>query len=99
LFLSLGLERLCVAVKQAFKNNDSIEINISDTGHGISEEDIPFIFDRFYRSSHTRELYPNIHGSGLGLSFVKWLIEAHKGSISISSVVNEGTTFTVTLPL
>jgi len=78
------------------KKENYAEIKISDTGIGIPVEDIPHIFERFYRvdRSRTRE----IGGSGLGLAIVKWIVEAHKGTISVTSVKSEGTTFTLILP-
>jgi len=72
-------------------------IEISDTGIGIPEEHLPFVFERFFRTDRARRAHPG--GSGLGLSIVRWIVEAHKGKVEVSSRVGEGTTFTVTLPL
>lgn len=71
-------------------------IEVSDTGIGISDEDKDNIFHRFHRSeeSRTREA----GGAGLGLSIVKAVVEAHKGSISVDSELGQGSTFTVRLP-
>lgn len=69
-------------------------LEVSDTGIGIPEADIPHIFDRFYRSDNT-ELRT---GSGIGLSLVKQYAEMHGGSISVRSEVGKGTTFTVRIP-
>lgn len=71
-------------------------ITISDTGLGIPKESLPLIFEPFYRvdQSRTRQL----GGSGLGLSIVKTIVEKHKGTISVNSIVNVGTTFEVNLP-
>lgn len=70
-------------------------IKVIDDGIGISEKDLPHIFERFYQadSSHSGE------GSGLGLSMVKSIIQIHKGTITCDSREGKGTTFTVTLPL
>jgi heavy metal sensor kinase len=68
---------------------------IEDTGVGISEEDRPFIFDRFYRSK--RSMTEN-SGGGMGLSICKWIVEAHGGEIEVESQLGRGTTFTVSLP-
>jgi signal transduction histidine kinase len=71
-------------------------ITVSDTGIGISEEDLPYIFERFYRADKSRNRMTG--GSGIGLTIVKSIVDAHKGRISVSSKVNEGTVFTVVLP-
>jgi len=73
------------------------ELTVGDTGIGIPEEDLPFIFDRFYRVDKARA---RAHGgSGLGLSIARWIVDVHKGTLSVDSKVGEGTTFTVRLPL
>jgi len=71
-------------------------IEIQDTGAGIPPENLPHIFDRFYRvrNPHTN----SIQGLGLGLSFVSWIVKAHGGSIDVTSTVGEGTCFTMRLP-
>jgi PAS domain S-box-containing protein len=73
-----------------------VKATVSDTGIGIKKEDLPRIFDKFYRvkTSETREII----GTGLGLSIVKSIVDAHLGSISIESEAGKGTTFTVLLP-
>ena len=78
------------------KNNKAI-ITIEDTGMGISQEHLPHIFDRFYRTdkSRTRES----GGTGLGLSIAKWIIDNHMGTIIVNSKVNIGTKITIELPL
>ncbi len=72
-------------------------MEVSDTGIGIPEKDLPFVFERFFRSDRARRAYTG--GSGLGLSIARWIVEAHKGKIAVSSAVGKGTTFTVMLPL
>lgn len=76
-------------------------LQISDNGIGISKEDLPYIFDRFYRADKSRtKLRENQHGgTGLGLSIAKIIIEQHGGVIKVESELNEGTTFTLTLPI
>jgi signal transduction histidine kinase len=74
-----------------------VRIEVSDTGIGIPEPNLPHVFERFFRSDRARRAHPG--GSGLGLSIVRWIVEAHKGTVSAVSRVGEGTTFTVTLPL
>jgi len=77
---------------------DQARIIIRDTGPGIASDDLPFIFDRFYRAekSRTRSSSP---GFGLGLSIAKWIVENHKGTISVESKEGMGTTFAIWLPL
>lgn len=77
-----------------------IIITISDDGIGISKEDLPYIFDRFYRADKSRsKLRESQHGgTGLGLSIAKIIIEQHGGKIHVDSELNKGTTFTLFLP-
>ncbi|MGE0885399.1 MAG: sensor histidine kinase [Blastocatellales bacterium] len=73
-------------------------ITVADSGRGISDEDLPHIFDRFFRrSGNTSDR--SAAGFGLGLSIVKWIVESHDGQIETKSKADEGTTFTVKLPL
>ena len=72
-------------------------LSVSDTGLGIPESDLPYVFERFFRSKSSRHVYPG--GSGLGLSIVRWIVEAHKGRVTVESVVGQGSTFTVHLPV
>lgn len=72
-----------------------ILIEISDNGIGIPEKELPRIFERFYRTDNARQ--HSMHGSGLGLSIVKHILEAHNQSINVQSKQNEGTTFSFTL--
>lgn len=78
-------------------NEEMAIISVKDSGVGIPEEHLSHIFDRFYRIDAARNREDG--GTGLGLSIVKAIIDAHGGSIDVSSIVNEGTTFTITLPL
>ena len=78
------------------KKSESLEIVIKDQGIGISPKDLPFVFDRFYRSDKSRS---QIDGFGFGLSIAQGIIQDHGGSISVDSQVNRGSIFTITLPL
>lgn len=75
--------------------DDHYLIEIRDNGIGISEEHLPHLFDRFYRVDQSRSRESG--GSGLGLSIVKHVLESHNETITVSSVVNEGTTFNFTI--
>lgn len=72
-----------------------VRIEVRDTGEGIPEDDIPFIFDRFWRGNKSRTERSH---SGLGLAIAKQLILAHGGTITVDSVVGRGTTFIIELP-
>lgn len=77
--------------------NEQLIIEIQDNGVGIEEKHLPYLFDRFYRvdSSRARQ----IGGSGLGLSIVKQIVEAHKGTIEVKSELQKGTTFKINISL
>ncbi|HYA61928.1 MAG TPA: ATP-binding protein, partial [Candidatus Sulfotelmatobacter sp.] len=72
-------------------------VEIEDTGIGISEQDLPHIFDRFFRADQARSR--EVPGSGLGLSIARWVVEAHKGAIEVSSRPGQGSLFRIRLPL
>lgn len=85
------------SVRAQVKNLRTVaEITVADTGQGIPPEDLPNIFERFYRADKSRNRLTG--GSGLGLTIAKATIEAHKGRISVSSELNKGTVFSVFLP-
>ncbi|WP_078553937.1 sensor histidine kinase [Bacillus alkalicellulosilyticus] len=79
-----------------FKEGKQVCINITDTGIGIPEADIPHIWDRFYRVDKARTSHSG--GSGLGLAIVKQIIELHNGTVTVQSQVGVGTTFSLCLP-
>jgi signal transduction histidine kinase len=79
------------------REGQKVSISVQDTGIGIPKEDIPFVFDRFYRVDKMRS--KTTDGTGLGLSIGKWIVEAHQGKIQVSSEAGAGTTVFVTLPL
>jgi two-component system sensor histidine kinase ResE len=71
---------------------------IADSGSGIPEDDIPFVFERFYKADKSRERNKQKKGTGLGLAIAKNIIEAHNGTISVKSKQNQGTTFSFEIP-
>ncbi len=79
-----------------FETRDTVGFEIRDTGIGIPEQELPYIFERFYRADKSRNRATG--GAGIGLTIVKAIIEAHGGRVSVQSVLGEGTGFTVTLP-
>jgi heavy metal sensor kinase len=85
-----------ISIALASQNGNALII-VSDTGIGITAEDQPHIFDRFYRADKARSRA--LGGAGLGLSIARWIVEGHGGSLSVSSVVGRGSAFTVDLPL
>jgi signal transduction histidine kinase len=83
-----------IDVRVAAGADQSVQITVQDNGRGISVKDQEHIFERFYRCDPSRSQA----GTGLGLSFARAVARAHKGDISVSSTIGEGSTFTVTLP-
>lgn len=77
------------------QNDHSVVITVKDSGIGISDQDLPHIFERFYRCDPSR----SEAGIGLGLSFARAVARAHGGDITVSSIPDQGSTFAVTLPM
>lgn len=75
---------------------DLVRLRVRDTGTGIAPDDLPHIFERFYRADSARQQADG--SSGLGLAIVKSIVEVHGGTIAVESVCDEGTTFTISLP-
>ena len=85
--------RINVSLEQITQNN--IKISVGNKGIGIPAKEIPYIFNRFYRSNETRA---DISGNGLGLAIVKEIVELHKGEVTVESMPKEKTVFTITFP-
>jgi len=81
----------------ATTQDDKIEVRVSDTGEGIPAEDLPNIFERFYRVDKSRARATG--GSGLGLTIAKRLVEAHGGEIAVESELGKGSSFSFTIPI
>lgn len=77
--------------------DDKINIHIKDQGNGLSKEEIQYIFDKFYRTKTTED--KKVAGTGLGLSLAKDLVELQGGTIHVKSVIGNGSTFTISIPL
>lgn len=80
----------------ALTNEKGILLRVTDTGIGIPAKEQPKLFDRFYRVDKDRSKEKG--GSGLGLSIVKWIVDAHEGSVTVKSEKGKGTSFTIRLP-
>jgi signal transduction histidine kinase len=84
------------ARKAAGRSGDEVQISVSDRGRGITSDDLPHLFEPFYRGRYAIER--QIHGNGLGLSLVKRIVEAHGGRVTVTSTPGSGSTFTLHLP-
>ena len=82
-----------VSVK-GMEEDGSVKIEVSDTGIGISEEQIPHVFDRFYRAEEAR----STEGSGLGLAIARQIAEDHGGTLEVQSKIGQGSSFTMRIP-
>lgn len=78
------------------EDNQFIKLSVRDTGIGISDLDLPYIFERFYRADESRNKLTG--GAGIGLTITKSIIEAHNGSIAVESKANEGSEFVIKIP-
>ncbi len=81
----------------SYQKNNLLYIEVEDTGIGISDKEQQKIFDKFYRCTEAKKL--NIEGTGLGLSIVSNIINAYSGNIKISSAINRGSKFIISLPI
>ena len=78
-------------------HDQAVDVVVSDTGIGISAEDLPHLFERFYRADKSRTRQTG--GSGIGLTIVKSIVEAHQGEVNVQSEPGQGSQFTVTIPI
>jgi len=85
-----------VSVTLTTSGTDAV-VTVRDTGIGIPADELPFIYDRFYRVDKARSR--GTQGAGLGLSIVKWIVDTHHGTIGVTSEEGRGTTFVIRLPL
>lgn len=92
--ISYSKENSTVTISTHLKN-DIVQIQIQDYGAGIPEEDLPYLFTRYFRSNFSK----NKNSSGLGLSIANELISKHRGTITVESTVDVGTIFTISLPI
>ena len=83
-------------IVEGIRSGDIVDVNVSDTGEGLHEDDIPQIFDRFYRGEKSRSR--DSGGAGLGLSIVQGIVEAHGGQIAVENLPTRGSRFTFSLP-
>jgi heavy metal sensor kinase len=81
----------------AGREDSNVKLRVRDSGIGIHPADLPYIFDRLYRADPARSRVSG--GAGLGLALVKWIVEAHGGTIRVDSVPDRGTTFEICLPV
>ncbi|MDF2813818.1 MAG: two-component sensor histidine kinase [Paenibacillus sp.] len=93
---SIKFSRKGDTIRIGIQINNELEVEITDTGLGISEAELPYIFDRFYKADKARNR--KLSGSGLGLSIVTKIVDMHQGSVDVQSQLGVGTTFIVKLP-
>ncbi|UHA72353.1 sensor histidine kinase [Paenibacillus sp. 481] len=81
---------------EAIRQDNQVGLKVQDTGMGMNEREVPYIFERFYRADVSRGV---TSGTGLGLSIAKWIIDEHRGSVEVMTQPEQGTTFIIWLPL
>lgn len=91
-----GHIKVSLSVEKQFNRKPVARITVSDDGKGISKEDLPKIWERFYRADNSRT---DTGSSGLGLTMVKWIAGYHNGSVTVESTLGKGSRFTADIPL
>ena len=89
-------ESVTISIDYRMCEDGMLQISVADNGIGIAKADQRYVFDKFYRSETVKD--KAIPGIGLGLSYVKLLVEAHGGTITFESTEGEGTTFIILIP-
>ena len=86
-----------ISIKARPFERQMLQVSVNDNGIGIAENDLDKIFEEFYRVDN--EVNAKVKGTGLGLALVKYIVEAHKGKLTVSSKLNNGSSFAFTLPV
>jgi len=86
-----------ITIRAVFATEGFVQIEVSDTGRGIAADELPYVFERFYKGSSSRQ--SKAAGVGLGLSIAKEIIRRHGGEIGAESTLGAGSTFYFTLPV
>ena len=94
--IKYSLEAVAIRVDYSLREDEMLQITVADNGIGIAKVDQRYVFDKFYRSETVKD--KAIPGIGLGLSYVKLLVEAHGGTITFESTEGQSTTFTILIP-
>lgn len=94
--IKYSIETVAIRIDYRMREDGMVQISVADNGIGVAKTDQRYVFDKFYRSESAKE--KAIPGIGLGLSYVKLLVEAHGGRISLDSTEGEGTTFIIVIP-
>src|SRR5690606_7690860 len=95
---SAGKSITIEGVHQMKNAKEYVRLQVKDEGQGIPLEDLPYVFERFYKADKARKRGSTL-GTGLGLAIVKSFVELHDGQISVNSKMGQGTTFTLLFPV